>query len=124
MEDRTHAVQGDPDARADAFGDLRPQGNGQRFDIAPYDIRPDRIVEHHRQRRRMPAAYGRMVSPIGINNPYGAWLLKMIVPDAANIPPTPWHTEIFAPSTCAGATPRICRTLSCSAYIPYMPECM
>ena len=55
---------------------------------------------------------------------YGAWLLKMIVPDAANMPPTPWHTEIFAPGTCAGASPRICRTLSCNAYIPYMPECM
>ena len=48
----------------------------------------------------------------------------MIVPDAANMPPTPWHTEIFAFGTCAGAMPRIYRTLSCSAYIPYMPECM
>jgi hypothetical protein len=27
----------------------------------------------------------------------GARLLKMIVPDAANMPPTPWQTEIFAP---------------------------
>ncbi len=51
-------------------------------------------------------------------------LVKMIVPDAANMPPTPWQTEIFAPGTCAGAMPRICRTLSCSAYMPYMPECM
>src|SRR6201999_3373950 len=50
--------------------------------------------------------------------------VKMIVPDAANMPPTPWQTEIFAPGTCAGAMPRICRTLSCSAYIPYMPECI
>ena len=50
--------------------------------------------------------------------------VKMIVPDAANMPPTPWHTEIFAFGTCAGAMPRICRTLSCSAYMPYMPECM
>jgi hypothetical protein len=48
----------------------------------------------------------------------------MIVPDAANMPPTPWQTEIFASLTCAGAMPRICRTLSCSAYMPYMPECM
>ena len=24
----------------------------------------------------------------------------------------------------AGDVPRICRTLSCSAYMPYMPECM
>jgi hypothetical protein len=44
--------------------------------------------------------------------------------DAANMPPTPWQTEIFASLTCAGAMPRICRTLSCSAYMPYMPECM
>src|SRR4051812_30854327 len=55
---------------------------------------------------------------------YGAWLLKMMVPDAANMPPTPWQTEILAPGTCAGATPRIWRTLSCSAYMPYMPECI
>ena len=33
-------------------------------------------------------------------------------------------TEILAPFTCAGAMPRICRTLSCTAYMPYMPECM
>ena len=26
--------------------------------------------------------------------------------------------------TCAGAIPRIWRTLSCNAYIPYIPECM
>ena len=26
----------------------------------------------------------------------------MIVPDAANMPPTPWQTEILAPSTWAG----------------------
>jgi hypothetical protein len=50
--------------------------------------------------------------------------VNTIVPLAANMPPTPWHTEIFAFGTCAGAMPRICRTLSCSAYIPYMPECM
>jgi len=55
---------------------------------------------------------------------YGASLEKMIVPEAANMPPTPWQTEIFAPGICAGAMPRICRTLSCSAYMPYMPECM
>ena len=29
-----------------------------------------------------------------------------------------------APGTCAGAVPRIWRTLSCRAYMPYMPECM
>ena len=38
---------------------------------------------------------------------YGASLLKTIVPLAANIPPTPWQTDIFASSTCAGATLRI-----------------
>src|ERR1041384_5259035 len=46
------------------------------------------------------------------------------VPDAANMPPTPWHTEILAFGTCAAAVPRNCRTLSCSAYMPYIPECM
>lgn len=51
-------------------------------------------------------------------------LVKMIVPEAANMPPTPWQTLILAPSTWAGAMPRICRTLSCRAYMPYIPECM
>src|SRR5258708_18664327 len=37
--------------------------------------------------------------------------VKIIVPLAPNMPPTPWQTEIFAPGTCAGAMPRICRTL-------------
>ncbi len=50
--------------------------------------------------------------------------VMMIVPEAANIPPTPWQTEILAPGIWAGAMPRIWRTLSCSAYMPYMPECM
>ena len=48
----------------------------------------------------------------------------MIVPEAANMPPTPWQTEILASRTCAGAIPRIWRTLSCNAHMPYMPECM
>jgi hypothetical protein len=43
------------------------------------------------------------------------------VPEAENMPPTPWQTLSFAPGTCAGAVPRICRTLSCRANIPYMP---
>ena len=55
---------------------------------------------------------------------HGAMLDITMQPLAANIPPTPRHTEISAPSTCAGAVPRICRTLSCKAYMPYMPECM
>src|SRR5450759_1449694 len=62
--------------------------------------------------------------PWGLTRPDQRWLVKMIVPDAANMPPTPWQTEILAPGTCAGAMPRICRTLSCSAYMPYIPECM
>jgi len=48
----------------------------------------------------------------------------MMVPEAANMPPTPWQTEIRAPGICAGADPRIWRTLSCNAYMPYIPECM
>jgi hypothetical protein len=36
----------------------------------------------------------------------------MIVPEAANMPPTPWQTEILAPGIWAGAMPRIWRTLS------------
>ena len=55
---------------------------------------------------------------------YGASLDQMIVPEAPNMPPTPWLIEIFAPGTWAGATPRSCRTLSWMAYMPYMPECM
>jgi hypothetical protein len=41
----------------------------------------------------------------------------MLVPEAANKPPTPCQTEILAPGIWAGATPRIWRTLSCSAYV-------
>jgi hypothetical protein len=55
---------------------------------------------------------------------YGASFDMVMVPEAANMPPTPWQTEILAPGICAGAVPRIWRTLSCSAYMPYMPECM
>ena len=47
--------------------------------------------------------------------------VNTIVPDAANMPPTPWQTEIFAPCTCAGAVPRIWRMLSWRANMPYMP---
>jgi len=39
-----------------------------------------------------------------------ASFVMMIVPLAANMPPTPWQTEIFAPGICAGAMPRIWRT--------------
>jgi hypothetical protein len=48
----------------------------------------------------------------------------MMVPEAANMTPTPWQTETLAPGIWAGAVPRIWRTLSCSAYMPYIPECM
>lgn len=59
-----------------------------------------------------------------VSPPYGRSFDMMIVPLAPNIPPTPCATLIFAPATCAGAVPRICRTLSCSAYMPYIPECV
>ena len=52
---------------------------------------------------------------------HGRWFEKTTVPDALNMPPTPWQTLIFAPGTWAGAVPRICRTLSCRANMPYMP---
>ena len=58
-------------------------------------------------------------------SPQAASLLVITMqPLAANMPPTPRHTDTSAPSTCAGAVPRIWRTLSCKAYMPYMPECM
>jgi hypothetical protein len=40
----------------------------------------------------------------------------MIVPEAANMPPTPSQTEIRAPGIWAGEIPRIWRTLSCKVY--------
>ena len=45
----------------------------------------------------------------------------MIVPDAANMPPTPWQTEILAPGIWAGATPRIWRTLSAWQWVIVAP---
>jgi hypothetical protein len=36
----------------------------------------------------------------------------MIVPEAANMPPTPWQTQISASGIWAGAMPHIWRTLS------------
>jgi hypothetical protein len=33
---------------------------------------------------------------------YGGSFDMMMVPEAANMPPTPWQTEIFAPGICAG----------------------
>src|SRR5512146_28958 len=55
-----------------------------------------------------------------VEAPQGASLENTIVPEAANMPPTPWAMLILAFGTWAGAIPRICRTLSCSAYMPYM----
>ena len=49
---------------------------------------------------------------------YGGSFDMMMVPEAANMPPTLWQTEILESGIWAG------RTLSCSAYMPYMPECM
>jgi hypothetical protein len=74
-------------------------------------------------RDRVSTRNGR-AKPRAEGTPYGRPVPKMMVPEAANIPPTPWQTEIFASAICAGAMPRICRTLSCKAYMPYMPECM
>ena len=37
---------------------------------------------------------------------YGGSFDMMIVADAANMPPTPWQTEIRAPGIWAGAVPR------------------
>jgi hypothetical protein len=36
------------------------------------------------------------------------------------MPPTPRQTEILVPGIWAGAVPRIWRTLSCNAYMPYI----
>ncbi|MGC1884894.1 MAG: hypothetical protein WA709_02130 [Stellaceae bacterium] len=55
---------------------------------------------------------------------HGGSFDMMIVPLAANMPSTPWQTEIRAPGIWAGADPRIWRTLSFKAYMPYMPACM
>jgi hypothetical protein len=49
---------------------------------------------------------------------YGPAFDMMMVPEAANMPPTPWKTEILAPGIWAGAVLRIWRTLSCKAYMP------
>src|SRR5260370_11289505 len=40
----------------------------------------------------------------------GASFVMMMVPEAANMPPTPWQTEIRAPGIWAGAAPRIWRS--------------
>jgi len=40
----------------------------------------------------------------GENRHHGGSFEKMIVPEAANMPPTPWQTDTLAPSICAGAT--------------------
>ena len=38
---------------------------------------------------------------------YGDSFDMMVVPEAANMPPTPWQTEILAPGICAGAIPHL-----------------
>ena len=40
------------------------------------------------------------------------------------MPLTPWQTEIRASGIWAGTLRRIWRTIPCSAFMPYMPECM
>ena len=54
--------------------------------------------------------------------PCGSSLVKTRLPAAMNMPPTPWQNETLAPSTWCGASPRIWRTDSWMAYMPYMPE--
>ncbi len=51
-------------------------------------------------------------------------VVSTAVAAAENMPPTPCTRDSFAPLTCAGEMPRICRTPSCRANMPYMPECM
>ena len=86
-----------------------------RGDLVPFVLEPCannvlNFLRRNERRHESPQRYASFV--------------MMIVPEAANMPPTPWHTESLAPGTWAGAVPRIWRTLSCSAYMPYMPECM
>ncbi len=45
----------------------------------------------------------------------------MIVPEAANMPLTPWQTEILAPDLGRGDPAHLAHALSCK---PYMLECM
>jgi hypothetical protein len=49
--------------------------------------------------RRFGAANRRNSRPYGNNREpgYGGSFDMMIVPEAANMPPTPWQTEILAP---------------------------
>ena len=63
-------------------------------------------------------------SPSGKTRAYGGSFDMMIVPEAANMPPTPWQTEILAPGIWASAVPRIWRTLSSKGYMPYIREGM
>jgi hypothetical protein len=87
-------------------------------------VRESEPVESPPHPDPLPASGARGKRAVPLSRGTHFSFVKMIVPLAANMPPTPWQTEIFAPGTCAGAMPRIWRTLSCSAYMPYMPECM
>jgi len=71
----------------------------------------------------LAGASGRSLSCASLRNDEGGYrsFVKMMVPDAANMPPTPWHTEILAPEPAparcrasaarspAGRTCRTCR---------------
>src|SRR5262245_46955120 len=111
-----------------------PVAVARRFDLD--DIRPMLGQQHPAIGTRHPLAQvdhlepgeGCLIAHVcflrGRPRPHPRSLLNTMVPLAANMPPTPWAMEILAPLTCAAATPRIWRTPSCSAYMPYMPECM
>ena len=47
----------------------------------------------------------------GLSRAQGSSFDMMMVPEAANVPPTPWQTEIRAPGIWAGAVPPTWRTL-------------
>jgi hypothetical protein len=99
--------------------------SSSRTDVAPVE-RPDRTralrgPREHSLERTVATAW-HIITPLFETQ--GGWFDMTTVPEAANMPPTPWQTEILAPGIWAGAVPRIWRTLSCSAYMPYMPECM
>src|SRR5262249_12539351 len=55
--------------------------------------------------------------------PYG-WLVMMTVPAPAKKPAGPCAMLTFTAGSCAAASPRSCRTLSCKANTPSMPVCV
>ena len=85
---------------------MRDIAAGQQY--RDHDDRPSQNAEVSLRRQKIePARAQTQAGRTAYQISAGSWLLKIIVPDAANIPPTPWQTEIFAPSICAGDVPRI-----------------